>query len=86
MGPVERRRGLSEVIADNARGIRATRRLRQVDVAARAGLSRTVLSVIESGARRITVEDCDALCLGLGVTLVRLLDGADPEALRRMGF
>jgi transcriptional regulator with XRE-family HTH domain len=77
---------LSEVIAENARSLRAARKLRQVDVAARAGLSRSVLSVIEAGGRRITIEDILALCKGLDVTLARLLDGADRRDLHRLGL
>jgi transcriptional regulator with XRE-family HTH domain len=78
--------GLSRVIASNARSLRAASRLRQVDVAQRAGMSRSVLSVIESGERRITVEDLLAICRGLGVPMIRLLDGADPADLATLGL
>lgn len=77
---------LSEVIATNARAIRAARRLRQADVAERAGLSRTTLSVIEAGGRRISVENVLALCRGLGVPFVRLLDGASPQDRHTLGL
>jgi DNA-binding Xre family transcriptional regulator len=76
----------SEVIARNARALRAAGQLRQVDVAQRAGISRPVLSVIESGTRRITIEDMLALCRGLGVSVDRLLEGADPDDLRTLGL
>ena len=68
---------LSLVIARNARALRAAARQRQVDVAARAGLARSTLSLIESGERRITIEDIRALCVGLNVGLRDLLTGAE---------
>lgn len=74
--------GLSAVIARNARALRAAAQLRQVDVAARAGISRTRLSLIEGGGRRITIEDISDLCTGLGVGLRDLLAGADVSELR----
>jgi transcriptional regulator with XRE-family HTH domain len=76
--------GLSQVIARNARALRAAARLRQVDVAGRAGISRTRLSVIESGVRRVTVEDVLALCRGLDVGVLDLLDGAAPGDRRAL--
>jgi transcriptional regulator with XRE-family HTH domain len=75
MGCVE----LSGTIAANARAERARRQLRQDDVAAAAGISRTRLSVIESGDRRITIEDIIDLCRGLHVGLRDLLAGGDPK-------
>ena len=74
------------VIARNARALRAAGKLRQVDVARRAGISRTKLSLIEAGERRIPIEDVLALCVGLGVTLERLLDGANPDERRALGL
>lgn len=76
---------LSSTFAANARGIRAHRRLRQQDVAERAGIGRSTLSLIEGGGRRITLEDVLAVCTGLGVTLGDLLADADPEMLRTIG-
>ena len=73
---------LSDVIARNARALRAAGQWRQVDVAARAGISRTQLSVIEAGGRRnVSVEDVLALCRGLDVGVRDLLVGADPSDL-----
>lgn len=77
---------LSPIIARNARAIRAAQQLRQVDVAARGGVSRTQLSVIESGERRISAEDILALCAGLGVGLRDLLDGIDEQDARTLGL
>jgi transcriptional regulator with XRE-family HTH domain len=77
---------LSVTFAANARGIRAARGMRQQDVADRAGILRSTLSLIEGGGRRITLEDVLAVCTGLGVTLDELLAGADPEHLRTIGL
>jgi transcriptional regulator with XRE-family HTH domain len=81
--PVE---GLSQVIAQNARSLRARLRLRQVDVAERAGISRAMLSSIESERRRVTLDDALALCAGLGVDLPALLEGADPGDRQTLGI
>lgn len=78
--------GLSYVVARNARAIRAAMRLRQADVAARAGMSQSVLSVLEGERRRVTLDDALALCRGLGVTLPELLEGATAEDRRTLGI
>lgn len=65
--------------------MRAAAQLRQTEVAARAGISRTRLSLIESGNRRLLVEDVIALCRGLGTSLGPLLDGADDTDRRTLG-
>jgi len=78
--------GLSRVVARNARARRAALRLRQTDVAERAGMARSVLSVLEGERRRVTLDDALALCRGLDVTLPDLLNGASPEDLRILGI
>lgn len=77
---------LSATVAANARAIRARQQRRQVDVAAAAGVSRTQLSVIESGNRLITVDDLLALCRGLGVGIMDLVAGGDESELRTLGL
>ena len=77
---------LSVVIARNARALRAAGQLRQVDVATRAGISRTQLSVIEGGGRLVSIEDVLALCRGLGVGIRDLVVGADPGDLELLGL
>jgi DNA-binding Xre family transcriptional regulator len=78
--------GLSLIVAVNARKRRAELRLRQREVAERAGIARTTLAVLEGERRRVTIDDLDALCVGLDCTLVDLLDGADRDVLRRFGL
>lgn len=72
---------LSQQIAENARMLRHRQRLSQRQVAERGGIHRSVLSVIESGTRRITWEDTLALCRGLDCGLLDLLDGTEPGDL-----
>jgi transcriptional regulator with XRE-family HTH domain len=79
--PVE---GLSRVVATDARSLRAKARLRQRDVAERAGIAPATLSLIEGERRRISLDDALALCRGLDVSLVELLDGADRADVRRL--
>jgi DNA-binding Xre family transcriptional regulator len=78
--------GLSRVVARNARSMRAALRLRQVDVAERAGMARSVLSVLEGERRRVTIDDILALCHGLDTTLPALLHGASADDLARLGL
>jgi transcriptional regulator with XRE-family HTH domain len=73
--------GLSKVAAANVRGLRARARLRQRDVAERAGILPSTLSLIEGERRRVTLDDALALCQGLDISLSELLAGADPAAL-----
>jgi len=77
---------LSEVVAANARALRARQQRRQQDVADAAGINRTTLSRIEAGGREITLEQAEALCIGLGVGLPQLLAGADRSVLDRLGI
>lgn len=76
--------GLSQIAAANARALRARARLRQREVAERAGIPASTLSLIEGERRRVTLDDALALCRGLGVGLDDLLAGADPAALRTL--
>jgi transcriptional regulator with XRE-family HTH domain len=73
--------GLSLVVAANARSLRARARLRQRDVAEKAGIQASTLSLIEGERRRITLDDALALCRGLDVGLADLLTGATTDDL-----
>ena len=74
------------MVSTNARALRAARRLRQRDVAERAGVSRSTVALIEGEGRRVSLEDVLALCAGLDVSLSDLLAGANPRDLRRLGL
>ena len=77
---------LAAVTASNIRAERARLGWRQRDLAEHTGWSTDTISDIESGQRRIGIEDLPKLCRALGVTLDRLLLGADEEDLRVMGL
>jgi DNA-binding Xre family transcriptional regulator len=79
---IMRQRGLHAVVARNLRAIRAANRMRQADVAdATAGrLTRDQIAAIETGTRKVDLDDLPALCQALGVGLAELLAGTDQEA------
>ena len=74
------------IVAANVRAERGRRRWLQRDLAERLGWSRQTVGDLESGKRRVTMDDMPALCAAFDVTLARLLDGAEPEDLRRLGL
>jgi transcriptional regulator with XRE-family HTH domain len=77
---------LGKVFASGVRAERGRRKWRQQDLADRCGWNVDTISAIERGVRRVAVEDLPVLCEALGVTLAKLLDGADPEDLRKIGL
>ncbi|HYY12139.1 MAG TPA: helix-turn-helix transcriptional regulator [Kineosporiaceae bacterium] len=77
---------LSDYLARGVRAERSRRGWRQSDLAARCGWSVDTVSAIERGARRVDIDDAAALCRALGVTLAKLLDGAEAEDLRSLGL
>jgi transcriptional regulator with XRE-family HTH domain len=77
---------LADIFANSVRAERSRRGLRQADLAARCGWSLTIQGAIERGARQVNLDDIEKLCAALGVPLVRMLDGAEPEQLRNLGF
>lgn len=77
---------LSYVVARNIRAERARLGLRQTDLAERMGWIAVTVSAVETGKRQIGIAEMPALCEALGVTLVDLLRGAEPEDLRRLGL
>ena len=60
----------------------------QADVADRSGgrLSRTQIANLESGARRVDLDDLPVLCEALGITLRELLEGADTRTRKALGL
>lgn len=76
---------LGDVLASNVRAERARRRWRQADLAERLGWPQSSVSDLESGRRKIGVDDIVPLCRAFDVTLARLLDGAEPGELHLIG-
>jgi DNA-binding Xre family transcriptional regulator len=75
---------IEAVLANNVRAERSRRRLRQEDLAARLGWSRTKLADIESGRRRVLFGYLPELCRALDVSLEVLLVGASPEDVQAL--
>ena len=80
------RPSLSAVAAENIRAKRARLRIPQREAAARAGVAPSVWSVIESGQRRLTLDDAWRVCDALGMDIRDLLDGAPEAAVRALGL
>jgi transcriptional regulator with XRE-family HTH domain len=78
--------GLGDLTARNVRAERGRLRWRQDELAARLGVSQTTVSALESGRRRIDVDDLLPLCQVLQVPLTRLLVGATREQLQVLGL
>jgi transcriptional regulator with XRE-family HTH domain len=68
-------------IAAQTRGLRSQRGLSLEALAARCGVSRSMISVIERGEASPTAVILERLAFGLGVPLARLFD-APPDALQ----
>jgi transcriptional regulator with XRE-family HTH domain len=85
-GTVPEVAGVDYVLARNLRAERARLGLRQSDVADRLGWSPSLVSLMETGQRRIAAAELPVLCRLFGVTLADLLRGADPEDLDALGL
>lgn len=77
---------INELVGRRIRDIRQEHRIRQVDLADAAGLTRAVVLGIESGRRRVTVAEAAQLALALGVPFRSLLEGMPPADLDALGF
>jgi transcriptional regulator with XRE-family HTH domain len=77
---------IGDVIAANVRAERARRRWTQSELGERVGWPRSSVSDVESGRRKVTVDDLVALCVAFDVPLVKLADGADTGDLRALGI
>ncbi|NLT53436.1 MAG: helix-turn-helix transcriptional regulator [Actinomycetales bacterium] len=74
------------MIGDNVRAERARRYWLQRDLAERLGRSRSVVSAIECGRRRVTPECLEELCRAFGIPARRLLYRATPVELTTLGL
>lgn len=77
---------LGAIIARNIRRERAGLRLDQGQLAERMGVSRSTVSDLESGQRRITAEHLPQLCRALEVPFAKLIEGAETEDLDALGL
>jgi transcriptional regulator with XRE-family HTH domain len=81
-------RDINRRIAAQARGLRRRMRLSLQDLAARSGVSRSMISLIERGETSPTAVLLERLSSGLGVPLARLFDApadqtASPQPVAR---
>ncbi len=73
---------INQRIAEQARELRAVRRLSLEALAAKSGVSRSMISLIERGQASPTAVVLERLATGLGVPLARLLDAPSSAAKR----
>ena len=73
---------LDELIAGNVRARRARLRMTQEELADEMGWTRSMVTSLESKARRVTVADAWALCQALNISLAELLDGAPVDVFQ----
>jgi transcriptional regulator with XRE-family HTH domain len=71
---------LRAVTGPNVRAERVRRGLRQEDLAARLDMARATLADLERGERRLYFDEALVVCDALGLRLVDLVAGQQPEA------
>jgi len=74
------------MIGDNVRAERHRRFWHQRDLAERTGWSRSAVSAIERGQRRVGPEELDTLCVVFGIGPARLVEGAQASELMALGL
>ena len=77
---------LHDVAANNIRAERARRRWTQADLARRLDWPRTSIHDVESGRRRLGLDDLAALCRAFDIDLIDLCQGGDDNDLRALGL
>ena len=77
---------LSSVFPRNVRAERVRREWDQVELGERLGWTRSMVSDLETGRRKLGVDDIAPICAALSLTLAQLAIGADPEELTALGL
>jgi len=78
---------LASVLPRNVRAERVRRRWDQEEFGRRVGgWSRSMVSDLETGRRKVAVDDLAKLCRALELTLRELAVGCEPEDLRSLGI
>jgi transcriptional regulator with XRE-family HTH domain len=72
---------LGVIVARNVRAERARRGWKQSDLGERLGWAVSTVSAVETGRRKLAVDDLPALCQAFDIPLVKLLDGATTDDL-----
>jgi ribosome-binding protein aMBF1 (putative translation factor) len=80
---------LGSHIARNVAAERSRQRWDQrqlADAINREGWSRSTVSNLERGVRKVAADDLPILCAAFGIKLAKLVDGAEPADLRALGL
>jgi transcriptional regulator with XRE-family HTH domain len=77
---------LADIIARNIRLERSNRRWKQEQLAAMLGWETATVLALEAGTKRLDMEALPALCRVFGISLAKLIDGADPEDFDALGL
>jgi transcriptional regulator with XRE-family HTH domain len=77
---------LANIVARNIRLERSNRRWKQEQLAEMLGWETATVLALESGTKRLNMEAVPALCRVFGISLAKLIDGADPEDLAALGL
>lgn len=77
---------LSDVVAANMRAERARKKWRQSDLAEALGVATSTVSEMESGRRKIGLDDLVPLCRVLEADMRVFVRGLDPEDIRTLGL
>src|SRR5690242_7607824 len=77
---------ISDVVAFNVRIERARRRWNQGQLGDFMGLSRSGVSELEAGRRKIQLDEIVLLCRAFGIGFAQLVHGADPGDLAALGL
>jgi transcriptional regulator with XRE-family HTH domain len=77
---------LSALVARNVRAERARRGWKQEQLADRLGWSRATVGNLESGVRRVQVDDLIPLCQAFEVPLIKLCEGLTDQELQALGL
>lgn len=75
---------LSDHIARNVAAERARRRWKQAELGQRLGWSTASVSAVETGTRRLAIDDLPLLCRVFQIPLAQLCFGADEDDIRAM--
>jgi transcriptional regulator with XRE-family HTH domain len=78
--------GLGAIVARNVRAERARRGWKQSELGAHLGWAVSTVSAVETGQRRLAVDDLPALCRVFDIPLAKLLDGAATEDLAALNL
>ena len=78
---------MSSVFPRNMRAERVRRDWDQEELGRRiGGWSRTMVGDLETGRRKLGVDDIAPICAALSLTLAELAIGADPDELAALGL